>query len=288
METKFLQDGRKVVIVGQLNTTESIVQEIFVTATGDEIPGGERFVSSALFDVPVVTYKEKQVLEWADSVAKHKVTVEALRAEAKVVKQELLAQRELLVQSKKIEASFGVEHVERIANFMTGQIEYLVVEEYDITPPIKMMDRIVYWETNYGERTFDSIKLCSILGRSDGDLGYRIHQYSDTSGSYVNVYPCLTLDEALARITSRAEALIDEGWISDASIQACVDMGIVVSPAHTAKNAEQKSARAERQRAQLEAQLADINAKLEGLNGDQIKIIWDSHQSISSAIRNLL
>ena len=32
METKFLSDGRKVVIVGQLNNQETIIQEVFVTA----------------------------------------------------------------------------------------------------------------------------------------------------------------------------------------------------------------------------------------------------------------
>lgn len=44
METKFLSDGRKVVVVGALNNQETIVQEVFVTQQGDEIPGGERFV----------------------------------------------------------------------------------------------------------------------------------------------------------------------------------------------------------------------------------------------------
>ncbi|QMR79257.1 hypothetical protein HV097_09595 [Enterobacter roggenkampii] len=37
METKFLSDGRKVVVVGALNNQETIVQEVFVTQQGDEI-----------------------------------------------------------------------------------------------------------------------------------------------------------------------------------------------------------------------------------------------------------
>jgi hypothetical protein len=43
MEIKYLSDGRKVVVVGQLNQTETIVQEVFVTEAGDEL-----LVASAL------------------------------------------------------------------------------------------------------------------------------------------------------------------------------------------------------------------------------------------------
>ena len=56
METKFLSDGRKVVVVGALNNQETIVQEVFVTQQGDEIPGGERFVVKSLHDQPVESW----------------------------------------------------------------------------------------------------------------------------------------------------------------------------------------------------------------------------------------
>ncbi|VGD33408.1 Uncharacterised protein [Klebsiella pneumoniae] len=56
MEIKYLSDGRKVVVVGQLNQTETIVQEVFVTEAGDELPGGERFVTKSLHDVPVESW----------------------------------------------------------------------------------------------------------------------------------------------------------------------------------------------------------------------------------------
>jgi urease gamma subunit len=268
METKFLSDGRKVVVVGQLNNVESIVQEIFVTANGDEIPGGERFTSKSLFDAPVVSYKQKQEKEWEAQALRYKESVALLGKDILKAKQELKAVKELLVQSKKIEAAFGAEHVERIASFMTGQIEYLVVEEYDITPPVKMIDKVVYWNTGYGERQFDSIKLCSVLGQSDGDLAYCIHQYRDASGSYVNVYPCLTLEEAHGRIKAKAEALIDKGHISDKSWLACQDIGIVLSKTHWDKRMDQQEVQCQKQREQLEKQLADINTKLQALSND--------------------
>jgi hypothetical protein len=43
-EIKYTSKGQKVRIVGKLNSTEFIVQEIHVTESGDEVPAGENFV----------------------------------------------------------------------------------------------------------------------------------------------------------------------------------------------------------------------------------------------------
>ena len=59
-DLKFLSDGRKVSVIGKINKTEFIVQEVFVTASGDEIPSGENFTAKSLHDAPVQSYKEKE------------------------------------------------------------------------------------------------------------------------------------------------------------------------------------------------------------------------------------
>lgn len=53
MQTKYTSDGKKVAIVGKLNAEQTIVQEIYVTDNGQEIPSGENFVVSSLHDQPV-------------------------------------------------------------------------------------------------------------------------------------------------------------------------------------------------------------------------------------------
>lgn len=58
---KYTTDGKKVVVIGDLNQTEKIVQEIFVTNNGDEIPSGERFVVKSLLDEPSKSWKEKML-----------------------------------------------------------------------------------------------------------------------------------------------------------------------------------------------------------------------------------
>jgi len=53
MQTKYTNDGKKVGIVGKLNAEQTIVQEIFITESGQEIPSGENFVVTSLHDQPV-------------------------------------------------------------------------------------------------------------------------------------------------------------------------------------------------------------------------------------------
>jgi hypothetical protein len=60
MEAKYLSDGRKVVVIGQLNNVESIVQEVFVSDSGDQIPSGEKFTTKSLHDEPVKSWKERE------------------------------------------------------------------------------------------------------------------------------------------------------------------------------------------------------------------------------------
>jgi len=66
-EFKFLNDGRKVKVIGKLNNQEMIVQEIFVTKSGDEIPSGESFTAKSLHDEPVLSYKDKEAMKKAET-----------------------------------------------------------------------------------------------------------------------------------------------------------------------------------------------------------------------------
>ena len=62
MEIKFTTDGKKVIVIGSLNSQEKIVQEIFIVG-GSEIPSGEHFVVKSLHDAPAVSWKEKNIKE---------------------------------------------------------------------------------------------------------------------------------------------------------------------------------------------------------------------------------
>jgi hypothetical protein len=225
---KYLADGRKVIVIGQLNNIETIVQEIFINDAGDEIPSGERFVVKSLHDSPVISWQAKEVARLDKWLQEIKDGIEKAKREEKEALNQLKAIKSLLAKSKGLEAAFTPEHVERIAAFMTGQIEYLLVESYEIKPPVKMIDKIIQWDSGWGrsERSYEDIKLISVLGKSNCELGYKIHKYSDGSGSSDTVYPCLSLDEAKEKIKERALSLIEVDRLSEKDFEVCKSMGI--------------------------------------------------------------
>ena len=59
---KYTSDGKKVVVVGALNSKETIVQEVFVQGE-TEIPSGENFVVKSLHNSPSISWKEKNLLD---------------------------------------------------------------------------------------------------------------------------------------------------------------------------------------------------------------------------------
>lgn len=236
MKAKYLNDGRKVQIIGKLNNQEMIVQEIFVTKSGDEIPSGESFTTKSLHDEPVLSWKEKEVLKYEVRYNRVKNDISLAERDQRQVLDKLKGIKAVLMSSKKLADLLPEQKLDVFTSFVTGTIEYLVVDEYNITPPVKMIDKIIYWERNYGEARYDSIKLCSVMGKSDGILEYRIHQYSDGSGSsYNKVSPFTNLEDALDYIKKRAEYAIDKNRFSDKDYKACIDMGILFSEEYKEK-----------------------------------------------------
>ncbi len=228
-KNKFLSDGRKVAVLGKLNDAEYIVQEIFVTQSGAEIPSGENFTAKSLHDTPVESYAKKEETRQKAYVEKAKAELESINMQIKEKHSLLLAKKDMLANSPELKGLFG-EKARIIAMFMTGTVNYLVVDNYRITAPVKMEDRLIYWDNYYRESPYDGIKLCSILGKSGGDIEYRIHQYSDGSGSSsAEVYPFETLEEAKDKIHSIASEKIEKNCLAKEEYDICKSLGITFS-----------------------------------------------------------
>jgi hypothetical protein len=225
MSAKYLSDGRKVVVIGQLNNIESIVQGIFVTASGDEIPSGERFVVKSLHDAPVESYKAKEEKRLDVQLTKLKSEIESLERKKRDIGVDVEFQTKLLAKSKYILQAFGEDLAERVSNFMTGKIKYLVRLGYGIEAPVPMESEIME-KSDYGR--FEGTRLVSIHGKKD-DLQYRINRWSDGSGGDKDVYPCLTYEEAISKIKEYAEGQIEKNYLSKDSYDKCLSLGIVFS-----------------------------------------------------------
>ena len=99
MECKFLSDGRKVAVIGSVNSKQFIVQEIFITESGDEIPTGESFVTGSLHDEPVKSYLDKKVEEQELRLKQLKDLVDKKKKEADLTIEKCKANAEILRQS---------------------------------------------------------------------------------------------------------------------------------------------------------------------------------------------
>jgi hypothetical protein len=229
MMNKFLSDGRKVAVLGKLNNAEYIVQEIFVTESGEEIPSGENFTVKSLHDAPVESYYKKEEARQKAYIKKAQDELESIHKKIKENNNLLKAKCDMLANSPEIKDLFG-EKSRIISMFMTSTVNYLVVYSYRITAPVKMEDEVISWDGYYSEARYDGIKLCSVLGKSNRDIEYRIHQYSDGSGScYTEVYPFETYEEAINKIHSLASEKISKDSLSKEEYEICKSLGIKFS-----------------------------------------------------------
>jgi len=190
-QIKFTSDGKKVIIVGQLNAQETIVQEIFITQSGAEIPSGENFVVKSLHDEPAVSWKEQSLrdLEKRYEVDRKswETKIDQQRAKLKRIHDQIESHIEAIgkVAELSSEKSFRT-----LANFLSGKIKYLVTgREYGC---IKIQEWDSFAKSNeYG------MKLISLFGKGNGDLLFKIHSYSDGSGSTEIIYPFCEYQEAV-------------------------------------------------------------------------------------------
>lgn len=236
-DIKYTNDGKKVLIVGKLNSQETIVQEIFVSA-GQEIPSGENFVVKSLHDAPAESWKEKNLRELE---ARYESDRKKLQTQIDDQERRLCLERD----KAKLQTSALLQFVknsdesqlETLKSFMAGQITHLFVAGY--SPEIiswKDSNKVYDVDSFYHHARLDGIKLVSLMGKSDGDLSYRLHEYRDGSGGCgKTIYPTTSYEAALAM----AQAQLDEdgeAYVSGGSQYLNVETwrkieGIVIPPA---------------------------------------------------------
>jgi len=228
---KYLNDGRKVVVIGEINSNESIVQEIFVTKDGDEIPSGERFTTKSLHDEPVMSYKDKRQKDLERSLDAIEERIKQARGKEKQALSELKRTEAICSFPRAVKHRMTKESLAVLNSLLNGTIEYVVHDTFSIKPPVPFKDAISYFEGYHDNRRFDGIKLISLYGKSNGDLSYQINRYSDGSGSSSRIFPFNDWDSAIAKIKEIALASIEKGYFSATDYIACKNMGITFTKA---------------------------------------------------------
>jgi hypothetical protein len=204
---KYTTDGKKVVVLGNLNSQEKIVQEIFVV-DGSEIPSGEHFVVKSLHDVPVLSWKEKQIREieelyektYEQKIQEYKKMQSDFSFKIRVIKEKLSFLRQL-------QTKISEDKLTQLIDFISGDVKFIVVERYGDLEISEYDSSIATKE--YGR--FESIRLLSLFGKTDGNLNYKMNQYYDGSGSWFDITPCKTMDEALIVLENKFKFAIEKG-----------------------------------------------------------------------------
>ena len=270
LNIKYTTDGRKVLVVGKLNSEQHIVQEIFIS-NGQEVPSGENFVVSSLHDAPAESWKDKNLRELEERYDKTRKDIKA-RID--------LAHKRLGIAEAKSKARANAllafaqnsdnEQLQVLHAFMAGEITHFFIDTY--SPEIVTWDDNAPYDTDswYGRLSVDGMKLITLFGNFEGKLDYRINQYRDGSGgSSTRIVPCRNYEEALAEaqgvINAEAELYVSgehsrfspDKWSSIDGIQIPAD----ALKKYTDKKREAQLARIEKLRAELAGLEAEHVAK---------------------------
>lgn len=231
MESKFLSDGRKVTIIGQLNNTEWIVQEVFVTAQGDEIPSGERFTTKSLHDSPVETYKDRQEKKLNESIRALQNKETALQESIKKLERERTAYEKTFKSTEALSDSLLKQIDEGAFNLlcdvMSGNVKYLIEDSsYGVYEPKLFLDALKSYDGYDTE-----IKLISLFGRSDGSLVYKLSQYYDGSGGSREIKLIRTDEELAQYYTDKVKEIFEKNpnYINMSHIEVAKRYGGIVA-----------------------------------------------------------
>ncbi len=204
MDIKYTKDGKKVVVVGKLNATQSIVQEIFVSADGTELPAGDNFVASNLLSEPIKSWQENRLATLQTKYDEDRKLFESnitqQRKRYEVDRQKL---QEKTKQLDFIYKNIDKEPFTTLFNFIEDKITHFVCINYNETV-IKSYDDVMFSVSQYDS---GGLKLLTLYGtgwtpgdsRTKTPLGFtwKISQYDDGSGNRYELLPATSYENAI-------------------------------------------------------------------------------------------
>lgn len=266
MEYKYLSDGRKVVVIGQLNNVESIVQEVFVTEGGDQVPSGEKFTTKSLHDEPVKSWKEKKEQEWDARVEASKKQYEGIEGDISTIRIKQKGLTELFRQSSLLLENIEDQELDTLTAVMSGACEWLVIASYGHPTLVSFEDEMINTDRNWSSRSsYDGIKLITLMGKADGSLAYHVNRYYDGSGSNTRVYPFVNKDDAIKKVKEIVlETIGDNRFPSLSEYKTLLALGISFNKKITARIKNRLMPNKKERLAKIEKTRAGELKKLEG------------------------
>ncbi|MDV3537873.1 hypothetical protein CMU94_01895 [Elizabethkingia anophelis] len=268
LEIKFTTDGRKVVVIGNLNSQEKIVQEIFIV-NGNEIPSGENFVVKALHDAPAISWQEKQLKTIEATYEKDKKywedSIEKLNNEKRLAYDSLSARVKWLRNIAKEPRDEDFKKViNHIADFLSDSEKWVLVRYYSEWHLEKFNEEgcnnlIDSYDNSYNRKKFDFMRLLSLYGKSDGSLVFRINDYSDGSGSDKDVLFFKSKEEALKFIQNEFDNIKK---YNDYHLKAATEFNLKLDDEKLSAYNDDKRSAIEKQVKELQNRIDELQIKL--------------------------
>lgn len=211
-----------------------------------------------------------------EEIAAKEADLANLRADEKDLRDRLSALRRTLLEEtaasrETMERLKATKGLERLDDFIAGRITHVVMKSYSEIAIHTFAD--AFDVTNdYGRK--EGLKLLSLFGRSNGDLQWRLSPYSDGSGTYTDVYPFCSLEEAQACVRalcaerwSAYRADPQQPWTLAPWIKAATQAGLTVPPDILDALQAHRTAAAKTNVNKAEAALAKARSDLAVLEG---------------------
>lgn len=181
---KYTKDGKKVVVLDELGDGQSVVQEMYVTG-GVEHPAGDRFVVRNLLDELSKTWKEKHNDELKQVLERQEADLKKKQKRLVGLRNAANARLEAWAANEQ-HAERYTEVFERARKFLAGEYTHLYLPDFQ-RPSVISVDEVVVKKEEIWGQNFET-KLVSLVGKSNGDLGFRLSRYSDGSGSSKEIF----------------------------------------------------------------------------------------------------
>lgn len=214
---KYLPDGRKVIVIGKINKTEHIVQEIYIAADNSEIPSGDNFTTSTLLDQPAKSWKEKELEKSELRKTKLEQELKELEREKSKLLSEKLAASLILKSNQKFIDLFKGHDTELLADILTGNVKYVISDGYSRSFEVQTFEDAMYsYDNHYGDRRFEGIRMLTVMGikgssyPSDQKMRMSISSYADGSGSNHSVSFYKDASQVRAELEKRMYAALKE------------------------------------------------------------------------------
>ena len=207
-QTVYNRDGRKLYYRRDLGDGTAIVSRWLKTEGWDG--EAEEYVSdepiivngSQLFKAPPTEALSTEVADLNGKIAAAKQELSFVQHQATAAENE---------RDRLMDALTAVEPLRNIERFIAGEITHFVVVgesyggEQNGDVGIETFEQAI---TQFSDRgRANGMKLMSLFGDSKGKLDFRINHYSEGSGSWQRVIPCISENEAKATSAQLLESL---------------------------------------------------------------------------------